>query len=66
LETYLYKELVDKCDSDSSLKIPLPQSKIFRIKDWSENRGLIDDRYLLEGNENENCIVFHGPDSLTN
>ncbi len=65
VETYLYKELIDKYDTNSSLKIPLPQSKIFRIKDWSENRELIDDKYLFEFNQDEKALIFHAPDNLT-
>ena len=64
LETYLYRELVDKYEKNSSLKIPLPQSKIFRIKDWPNNRSLIDDKYLFEFDQIEKSLVFYAPDNL--
>jgi len=49
LEMYFYKELIDKEDpeKDIYLRIPVPQSKIFRIIDWNENIPLVDNRFTM-------------------
>ena len=64
LETYWYKELVDKIDENSFLKIPLPQSKIFRIKDWPYNKELIENKYILHINDEGN-LILHAPSNHT-
>ena len=64
LETYLYKELIDKYDSDSFLKIPLPQSKMFRIKNRNHNKQLIDNRYTIRLDEKGHLILYAPPNSI--
>lgn len=64
VETYLYQELVDIYEPDSFLKIPLPQSKIFRIKDWPYNKKLIEHKYLLHIND-EGDLILHAPSNHT-
>jgi len=53
LEMYFYKSIIDKNNNRSKLRMPVPQSKRIRIKDWPDNIPLIDNRYILyvkEGN----------------
>lgn len=57
LEMYFYKEIIDIEDFDAKLRIPVPQSKIFRINDWEDNQGLIDNRYILYINDNGDLIL---------
>lgn len=49
LEMYFYREIIDKTDPQKIewLRIPVPQSEIFRIKDWPDNKLLIDNRYTF-------------------
>jgi hypothetical protein len=47
LEMYFYKCIIDKTDNKSKLRMPVPQSKRIRIKDWFDNSLLIDNRYIL-------------------
>jgi len=47
LEMYFYKSIIDKSNSSNKLRIPVPQSKRVRIKDWPDNILLIDNRYIL-------------------
>ena len=62
LETYLYKELIDNYEPNSFLKIPLPQSKIFRIKDWPYNKKLIENKYVLHIDD-KGDLILHAPDN---
>lgn len=64
LETYLYKELIDKYEADSFLKIPLPQSKIFRIKDWAYNKELIENKYMLHIDD-KGHLILNAPNNHT-
>jgi hypothetical protein len=57
LEMYFYKEIINRFDpnktSHKKIRIPLPQSSIFRINNWADNIPLADDRftfYLDQGN----------------
>ena len=47
LEMYFYKSIIDKSNTGKKLRMPIPQSKRIRIKDWPDNIPLIDNRYAL-------------------
>ncbi|MEJ5996449.1 hypothetical protein WG904_18620 [Pedobacter sp. Du54] len=47
LEMYFYKSIIDTDNVVSRLKMPVPQSKRYRIKDWIDNIDLIDNRYII-------------------
>jgi len=47
LEMYFYKSIVDKSNKSGKLRMPVPQSRRIRIKDWPDNILLIDNRYIL-------------------
>lgn len=47
LETYFYKEIIDKYNPDKKLRLLVPQSRVFRIKDWEDNDNLINNRYIM-------------------
>jgi hypothetical protein len=47
IEMYFFKEIIDKESPNEKLRMPVPQSKRLRIKDWNDNVELIDNRYIL-------------------
>lgn len=47
IEMYFYKSILDMNGFSERLRMPVPQSKRYRIKDWVDNIDLIDNRYIL-------------------
>lgn len=57
LEMYFFKSILEKDSFEGRLKMPVPHSKNYRIKNWSDNVDLIDNRYIFYINENGNLIL---------
>ena len=57
LETYFYYEIIK--NKNRKIKLPLPQSKIFRLKGYDEP-PLIDNRYTLY--VHNGCLMLEGID----
>jgi hypothetical protein len=51
VEMYFYKSIVDKNSYTEKLRMPVPQSKRLRIKNWQDNIELIDNRYIIYVND---------------
>jgi hypothetical protein len=60
IEMYFYKSVIDKNNNQDRLRMPVPQSKRFRIKDWPDNNELIDNRYIIYVNENDGHLYLEG------
>jgi hypothetical protein len=59
LEMYFFKEIIDKEDPTEKLRMPVPQSKRFRINNWRDNVGLMDNRYIVYIND-AGHLIFSG------
>jgi len=57
LEMYYYKSIIDINNNKDKLRIPVPQSKRIRIKDWKDNADLIDNRYIQYIDEEGHLII---------
>ena len=57
LEMYYYKSIIDKNNDKDKLRIPVPQSKRIRIKEWKDNVALINNRYILYIKETGDLIL---------
>jgi hypothetical protein len=57
IEMYFYKYIIDKNNNNDKLRMPVPQSKRVRIKNWSDNTLLIDNRYILYINDQGNLML---------
>lgn len=47
IEMYFYKSILDKTNFKGQLRMPVPQPKKYRIKNWVDNVELLDNRYIL-------------------
>jgi hypothetical protein len=57
---FLFKSIIDKIDDKSKLRMPVPQSKRLRIKNWCDNSELLDNRYILYVNEENGHLYLEG------
>jgi hypothetical protein len=60
IEMYFFKNIIDKTDCKSRLRMPVPQSKRLRIKDWCDNIDLLDNRYILYINDENGHLQLEG------
>lgn len=56
LEMYFYQSILNKTAYPGRLRMPVPQSKRYRIKDWSDNVALMDNRYITYIDDRGNLI----------
>jgi len=57
IEMYFYKSIIDTNKFSGRLRMPVPQSKRYRIKNWADNIYLIDNRYIIYVNEDGNLLL---------
>jgi len=57
IEMYFYKSIIDRNKYNDKLRMPVPQSKRIRIKNWCDNIALIDNRYILYVTEEGNLYL---------
>lgn len=48
LNMYFYKVIIDIEQREDEISIPLPQSKIFHLKDWEEFENLISENVFID------------------
>jgi hypothetical protein len=60
VEMYFYKSVIDGNNCKEKLRMPVPQSKRFRIKNWPDNIELIDNRYIIYVNEDDGHLYSEG------
>ena len=57
IEMYFYRSIIDKNNFKGKLRMPVPQSRKLRIKNWPDNSELIDNRYILYIDDNGNLFL---------